>query len=51
MQSILAQRHFIYEAREKVRTSFGDNYQRLRELKAKFDPANLFRGNANIPPG
>jgi len=34
---------------EKVRASFGDNYQRLRELKAKFDPANLFRGNANIP--
>src|SRR4029077_11660010 len=35
---------------EKVRASFGDNYQRLRELKAKFDPTNLFRVNANIPP-
>jgi len=35
---------------EKVRASFGDNYQRLRQLKARFDPANLFRMNANIPP-
>jgi FAD/FMN-containing dehydrogenase len=35
---------------EKVRASFGDNYQRLRDLKTKFDPGNLFRVNANIPP-
>lgn len=35
---------------EKVRASFGENYRRLRELKAAFDPANLFRVNANIPP-
>lgn len=35
---------------EKVRASFGENYRRLRELKAEFDPANLFRVNANIPP-
>jgi FAD/FMN-containing dehydrogenase len=35
---------------EKVRSSFGDNYQRLRELKSKYDPTNLFRVNANIPP-
>ena len=34
---------------EKVRASFGENYQRLRELKAKFDPTNFFRMNANIP--
>lgn len=36
---------------EKVRASFGDNYQRLRQLKGRFDPTNLFRVNANIPPG
>jgi FAD/FMN-containing dehydrogenase len=36
---------------EKVRASFGDNYQRLRQLKTRFDPANMFRMNANIPPG
>jgi hypothetical protein len=35
---------------EKVRASFGDNYRRLRELKSVFDPTNLFRVNANIPP-
>lgn len=35
---------------EKVRASFGENYQRLRELKAKFDPTNFFRMNANVLP-
>jgi FAD/FMN-containing dehydrogenase len=35
---------------EKVRASFGENYQRLRGLKAKFDPTNFFRMNANVPP-
>ena len=35
---------------EKVRASFGDNYGRLRQLKGVYDPANVFRINANIPP-
>ena len=35
---------------EKVRASFGENYARLRTLKAKYDPRNLFRMNANIVP-
>jgi FAD/FMN-containing dehydrogenase len=35
---------------EKVRASYGENYRRLRELKKVYDPANLFRANANIPP-
>src|SRR5262245_9552602 len=35
---------------EKVRASFGENYARLRQLKAVYDPTNLFRVNANIPP-
>ena len=35
---------------EKVRASFGENYARLRALKAKYDPRNLFRMNANITP-
>jgi FAD/FMN-containing dehydrogenase len=35
---------------EKVRASFGSNYARLRELKGVYDPTNLFRVNANIPP-
>ena len=35
---------------EKVRASFGENYARLRQLKKVYDPQNLFRLNANIPP-
>src|SRR5215467_1747075 len=35
---------------EKVRASFGENYGRLRALKAVYDPKNLFRVNANIAP-
>jgi FAD/FMN-containing dehydrogenase len=33
-----------------VRASFGENYGRLRQLKTVYDPTNLFRINANIPP-
>jgi len=35
---------------EKVRASFGENYARLRQVKAVYDPTNLFRINANIAP-
>ena len=35
---------------EIVRASFGENYARLREAKTVYDPTNLFRLNANIPP-
>jgi FAD/FMN-containing dehydrogenase len=34
----------------RTRTGYGDNYQRLAEIKAKFDPTNLFRINNNIAP-
>jgi hypothetical protein len=30
--------------------SFGSNYQKLRDIKAKYDPDNFFRVNANIKP-
>jgi FAD/FMN-containing dehydrogenase len=33
-----------------VRAGYGVNYDRLAELKAKYDPDNLFRMNLNIPP-
>jgi FAD/FMN-containing dehydrogenase len=34
-----------------VAAAYGPNYRRLRELKRKFDPANLFHMNQNILPG
>jgi hypothetical protein len=38
------------EGRERVRASYGDNYDRLSRIKAKYDPGNLFRVNQNIEP-
>jgi FAD/FMN-containing dehydrogenase len=33
-----------------VKAGYGVNYERLTQLKAKYDPANFFRMNLNIPP-
>jgi hypothetical protein len=39
------------EPLERVEAAFGpEKFARLRELKRKFDPDNLFRQNQNIPP-
>jgi len=38
------------EGHERVRAAFGDAYDRLAEVKARFDPGNVFRGNQNIAP-
>jgi FAD/FMN-containing dehydrogenase len=38
------------EGEESVKTSYSDNYQRLVEIKTKFDPENLFKVNQNIKP-
>jgi hypothetical protein len=38
------------EGDQRVRASFGQNYERLAELKRKFDPANVFHVNHNIKP-
>jgi len=41
------------EATESMmRASYGsENYDRLVEVKTKYDPSNMFRLNQNIPPG
>jgi FAD/FMN-containing dehydrogenase len=39
------------EKEELARAGYGENYDRLRALKAEYDPDNLFRMNINIPPG
>jgi FAD/FMN-containing dehydrogenase len=38
------------EGQERVRASYRDNYDRLAEIKAKYDPDNSFRVNQNIQP-
>jgi FAD/FMN-containing dehydrogenase len=38
------------EGEERVRASYGANYERLVALKNKYDPTNFFRLNANIKP-
>ena len=38
------------EGQDRVKASYGDNYSRLAQAKAKYDPDNLFRVNQNIIP-
>jgi FAD/FMN-containing dehydrogenase len=39
------------EGRERVRASYRDNYERLAQVKAQYDPDNVFRLNQNVEPG
>jgi FAD/FMN-containing dehydrogenase len=38
------------EGEERVKATYGDNYERLVAIKNKYDPNNLFRVNQNIKP-
>ena len=39
------------EGQHRVRQAYpGQTWERLREVKHRYDPANLFRLNQNIPP-
>lgn len=43
--------YLAYDEADAQAASFGRNYGRLREVKAKYDPDNFFHVNVNIPPG
>lgn len=38
------------EGEERIKATYGDNFERLVEVKTKYDPQNLFRVNQNIKP-
>jgi len=38
------------EGEDRVKASYGENYDRLVKIKSKYDPKNLFRVNQNIKP-
>jgi len=43
--------NFMYDGEESVvHEGYGNNYNRLVEIKTKYDPGNLFSLNANIKP-
>ena len=39
------------EGEDNVKAAYRDNYARLAQIKAKYDPTNLFHVNQNIKPG
>ena len=36
------------ESDERIQATYGDNYDRLVQVKAEYDPANVFRVNRNV---
>ena len=38
------------EGDDRIRATYGGNYERLARIKAEYDPDNLFRVNQNIKP-
>lgn len=38
------------EGEDRIRATYGANYDRLQAIKAKYDPKNLFHVNQNIKP-
>jgi hypothetical protein len=38
------------EGEDRVRAAYAPNFDRLAEIKARYDPGNLFRLNQNVKP-
>jgi FAD/FMN-containing dehydrogenase len=38
------------EGEDRIRATYGDNFDRLLEVKQQYDPDNVFRSNRNIRP-
>lgn len=38
------------EGEDRIKATYGENYERLAKIKGKYDPTNLFRVNQNIKP-
>lgn len=38
------------EGKKRIRATYGDNYEQLRQVKATYDPHNFFHVNQNIEP-
>ena len=38
------------EGHERIRATYGANYERLARIKARYDPDNLFHVNQNVRP-
>ena len=38
------------EGDTRLKATYGNNYERLAQVKKKYDPGNLFRVNHNIRP-
>ena len=38
------------EGDDRIKATYGDHYEKLVEIKTKYDPQNFFRVNQNIKP-